>query len=287
MTWSFCRDAKAFLQQRQSQLLANESLNCLGWAAVQRSMTDPPEQPSHSFLTFKENSTTTAHAFIQHSQQDIILSAMSVSQAEQLMATLWAQMIPLRLAQGPAEATVAFSRLWSEASGHANQHLMDQGLYELRSVEMPDAAGGRLIRAQDQHRNILRALVEGFVSCFPEQPMTPEKITKRVDRFLREERAFLWQTIDRDCVSLAAVVRESPNASSISWVYTPPEHRQQGHAARLVAALSQAQIDAGKIACNLHTDLANPTSNGIYKRIGFRKIAEFVRIQLTSDNTPR
>jgi len=163
---------------------------------------------------------------------------------------------------------------------------MDQGLYELRTVEMPDAAGGRLVRAEGQHRDILHELVEGFAACFPEQPMAPAMLDERVERFLHEERAFLWQHSDQAFVSMAAVVRESPKTSSISWVYTPPEHRKRGHAARVVAALSQARLDAGKVACNLHTDLANLTSNGVYTRLGYRKIAESVRIQLRSDSSP-
>jgi hypothetical protein len=163
---------------------------------------------------------------------------------------------------------------------------MDQGLYELRTVDMPDAAGGRLVRAEDQHRDILHELVEGFVACFPDQPMTSAMIDERVERFLYEERAFLWQQSDQSFVSMAAIVRESPKTSSISWVYTPPERRQRGHAARVVAALSKAQLDAGKVACNLHTDLANSTSNGIYTRLGYRKIAESVRIRLRPENTP-
>ena len=285
MVWAFCRDAETFLQQRRAYLSTNESLNCLCWAAIQRSKNDAPDKPSHTFLTFENGSSSTAHAFIRHSRQNIVLSPMSGTQAEQLMAVLWAQGVPLRVAEGPHEATLRFSGRWSEATGQAHEHLMDQGLYELRSVDMPDAAGGRLVRAENQHRDILHELVQGFVACFPDQPMTPAMIDERVDRFLHEEGAFLWQQSDQSFVSMAAIVRESPDTSSISWVYTPPERRQRGHAARVVAALSQAQLDAGKVACNLHTDLANPTSNAIYTRIGYRKIAESIRIRLRSDHT--
>ena len=53
-----------------------------------------------------------------------------------------------------------------------------------------------------------------------------------------------------------------------------------------MATLSQAQLDAGKRACNLHTDLANPTSNGVYRRIGYLKIAESFRVQIKSAQEP-
>ena len=79
---------------------------------------------------------------------------------------------------------------------------------------------------------------------------------------------------------MAAIVRESPLTSSISGVYTPPAYRGLGHAARVVANLSQAQLDAGKSACNLFTDLDNATSNAIYTRIGYTQIGQCLRIRL-------
>jgi hypothetical protein len=42
-----------------------------------------------------------------------------------------------------------------------------------------------------------------------------------------------------------------------------------GHASALVAALSQRMLDTGKKFCFLNTDLANPTSNDIYRKLGY------------------
>jgi len=39
-----------------------------------------------------------------------------------------------------------------------------------------------------------------------------------------------------------------------------------------VAAVSQRGLDAGASACMLYTDAANPTSNKIYQRIGYRQV---------------
>ncbi len=60
----------------------------------------------------------------------------------------------------------------------------------------------------------------------------------------------------------------------IGMVYTPPEHRGNGYATALVADQSQWLLDNGYDACFLFTDLANPTSNRIYERIGYRQVAE-------------
>ncbi len=61
----------------------------------------------------------------------------------------------------------------------------------------------------------------------------------------------------------------------VSLVYTPRALRGRGYASACVAALSQQLLDAGWQFCALFTDLANPTSNDIYQRIGYRPVCDF------------
>ncbi len=67
----------------------------------------------------------------------------------------------------------------------------------------------------------------------------------------------------------------TPNGKRITAVYTPPEHRQKGYATSCVAALSQNLLDSGCKYCFLFTDLANPTSNHIYHKIGYRPVSNW------------
>jgi predicted GNAT family acetyltransferase len=76
-------------------------------------------------------------------------------------------------------------------------------------------------------------------------------------------------------VSMAGSARPVGKGITIGLVYTPPEKRRKGYAAALVAALSQHMLDSGYEYCTLFTDLANPTSNEIYQRIGYRPIADY------------
>jgi uncharacterized protein len=62
---------------------------------------------------------------------------------------------------------------------------------------------------------------------------------------------------------------------SISLVYTPPPYRGRGYASNCVAALSQHLLDEGWKKCSLVTDLANPVSNSIYQKIGYRPVCDF------------
>ena len=55
-------------------------------------------------------------------------------------------------------------------------------------------------------------------------------------------------------------------------VSTPP--RNKGYASSGVAILTKRMLDNGKRFCCLFTDLANPTSNSIYQRIGYGEICD-------------
>ena len=262
-------------------MVAQESLNNLAWAAIERSTHSDSETADYTFLTLNEAQSSQAHAFVKHSDKHLVLGAMSKPQAGLLVAFVESQKIPLQLIEGPQEAALHFAKAWALAAGRSHEIEMNQGLYELTQVEMPDFAGGQMVPATEENREVLQDFFAGFSrDCFPNRPIKPDQVESRVQRFLSSKKAYLWQNRDKEVVSMAAIVRESPNTTSISIVYTPPNHRRQGHAARIVAALSQARLDAGKTACNLHTDLSNSTSNSVYLRIGYEMVLQSARIRL-------
>jgi len=286
MSWSLCADADEFLERRRQVLLSDESANCLAWAAIERSKLEGPDGDGYTFLTFDGAQASSAHAFIKVNgeEQHLVLGQMSPAQAEQLLGFIDSQGMSLGLVEGPREETLAFAQGWSLTAGRSHRLQLNLGLYELTHVTQIDLEGGRLYQATEADRELLTEYVIGFCrDCFPEQPIVREMIDTRVTRFITQRRLYLWQTSDRELVSMAAVVRESPNTASISWVYTPPSHRKKGYAARIVTALSQVQLEKGKRACNLHADLSNPTSNGVYLRIGYEKIGERMNLTLSHD----
>lgn len=65
----------------------------------------------------------------------------------------------------------------------------------------------------------------------------------------------------------------------IGPVYTPPDRRGRGYAAGVTARAARAILDAGATPC-LFTDLANPTSNGVYQRIGFEPVLDTVTVRI-------
>jgi predicted GNAT family acetyltransferase len=82
----------------------------------------------------------------------------------------------------------------------------------------------------------------------------------------------LWED-DGVPVSLAGFGGLTPNGIRIGPVYTPPDRRRHGYATALTAALTRLLLERHRF-CFLFTDLANPTSNAIYMRIGYVPVAD-------------
>ena len=101
----------------------------------------------------------------------------------------------------------------------------------------------------------------------------PAAVLKSVNAGLKDGSRVYWEVEGRP-VSMAAYGGATPSGVRVNWVYTPPEFRGRGHASALVAALSQRLIDEGRKFCFLYTDLANPTSNRIYQRIGYEPVCD-------------
>lgn len=93
-----------------------------------------------------------------------------------------------------------------------------------------------------------------------------------------EGRLYVWE--DGRPVSMAAWAGRTGRTVRINAVYTPPELRGRGFASACVASLTQSLLDEGLTSCCLYTDLANPTSNRIYKAMGYRPVCDAAEYRL-------
>jgi predicted GNAT family acetyltransferase len=83
-------------------------------------------------------------------------------------------------------------------------------------------------------------------------------------------------------VSLAGRSRPAAGQARVGPVYTPPDLRGRGFGAAATAAVTQAALDDGAEGVVLFTNLANPTSNGLYQRLGYRPISDWAVIRFSA-----
>jgi predicted GNAT family acetyltransferase len=73
----------------------------------------------------------------------------------------------------------------------------------------------------------------------------------------------------------------------VAPVYTPADLRGRGYAGAVTAEVSSMARAVGAEEVLLFTDLANPTSNALYQRIGYRPVEDFAGYDFRSDPAPR
>lgn len=105
-----------------------------------------------------------------------------------------------------------------------------------------------------------------------------EQARVSVDERIATSALHVWD--DGRLVSSAAAVGATSHGIRINLVYTPPPLRGRGYASSLVAELTQALLDQGREFVFLHTDLANPTSNALYLRLGYERVGDFLMLEL-------
>jgi predicted GNAT family acetyltransferase len=180
--------------------------------------------------------------------------------------------VALRGVNGNAATAASFAGQWSERCKSAVTPLQGMRLYELLEVgEVPDTEG-QLRQAGPKDRSLMILWTRAFQNEIGESAADTEL---RVDRGLAARQLWLWDQ-NGETTSMAVGREPVQGVVRLSGVYTPLEKRKHGYAAACVHALSKHLRGSG-YRCVLYTDLGNPTSNSIYRRIGYRAVAEALR----------
>ena len=175
---------------------------------------------------------------------------------------------------GDAAAAARFAGRWAEVLKVPAEPGEGQRLYELRSLRLPEVPGSlRPAQAADL------ALVVEWAKGFERD--TGSAIPTSDVMALRIEEKLIWLWDHGGPVSMAGYTTPIAGVSRIGHVYTPPEHRGHGYAAGCTAGASQVAFDHGADRCCLYTQLSNPTSNAIYRRLGYEAVGEHIRYVFT------
>lgn len=179
---------------------------------------------------------------------------------------------------GPNAATREFARQWCERHDCSARDAMTQRLYMLdRVIPPPRRAAGSMRFATPEDAG----LVASWIACFTAETGVDAASPREVAAArIAARELVLW--CDDGPRTLAGYSGRSPNGVRIGYVYTPPEWRRRGYASACVAALSQHALDEGARFCCLYTDLANPKSNAIYRRLGYDHVCDAICIEFVA-----
>jgi len=267
--------ADAFLARARSTLEQHEAANNLMIGIAVRLHEFPERIKTQPWLATVEDGErlvaaavmTPPHRLILHAEGDDPEPLQLLAHA--LVADGWH--VP---GVGALKATArAFAEIWSAATGQPQRAGMNERVYELRRVNPPEPPMSGVLRvATEKDTALMSEWVWGLLQDAGLEGTT-EGAREIAEMRIADRDLFIWD--HGGPVSTATKTRHSTHGIVVSLVYTPPAYRNRGYASAAVAALSQQLLDAGWEFCALFTDLANPTSNSIYQRIGYRPVADF------------
>jgi GNAT superfamily N-acetyltransferase len=174
---------------------------------------------------------------------------------------------------GDNELVDIFAGLWCKKYHTKIVNTQAQRIYRLDKVNDVPLTPGKVRIATIEDKELVKQWAHAFhidvggeIRHAPEGDPTPG---------LEQGWLFFWEDGGRP-VSMAAKCRPTDKGMTVGYVYTPPELRGKGYATSCVAELSRNILQSGKEFCTLYTDLANPTSNSIYKKIGYKEVCDSV-----------
>jgi predicted GNAT family acetyltransferase len=173
----------------------------------------------------------------------------------------------------------AFAAAWSRLTGAAVHEFRRSRLFRLEQLRPPaplPRGAARVAAAAD--RDLLQSWFGAFTK---ELADLGGPVSGAVDDRLSYGGLTLWEA-GGAAVSLAGLSRPAEGVVRVGPVYTPPDHRGHGYGGAVTAAVSQAALDAGASHVVLFTDLANPTSNALYRRLGYRPVEDRVVFRFES-----
>jgi predicted GNAT family acetyltransferase len=222
-------------------------------------------------------------AFMHTPDFPVMLTFMSNQAAAELARDLAAAGRLIQGVNAETDAAEAFADVWRHRTGDAATVHRSMRLFQLDGLVRPRPAPEGVPRlAAQQDRDLL---IEWFGAFTREvrEPDTQDHAAAADER-LSYGGIVVWEAGGVP-VSIAGMTRIVGGMARVGPVYTPPALRGRGYAAGATVAVSQAALDAGATDVVLYTDLANPTSNALYQRLGYRPVED--RLVLSFDRAAK
>lgn len=180
--------------------------------------------------------------------------------------------------EGSEAACAAFADVWRRRTGRVATERVKLRHHVLDNVTDVLRPAGRMRPATADDAGWLAEALEAFVDEAG-VPRPPQGIGRAVAQRIADDRYRLW--IDDGVVAfLGANVVEG--YGRIGPVYTPRALRGRGYATALVAEASRELLARGARFVSLTTDRANPVSNAIYARVGYRPVDDTIGLDLVA-----
>jgi RimJ/RimL family protein N-acetyltransferase len=262
-------DAAAFWQLVEPLYRTDPLRNTIALTVLRGLATAPDSDATPPLLVTVEDNGRTVGAAFCTPPWPVAVSGVPDEAMPELVRFLRAIDFPVTGTSAPLDKADLFADAWLAAAGGTKERAVALRLYRLGDLTPPAVPGTARIGAEEDIP-LLADWREAFAQETPPHNVKGHDHAATLRRGLVVGNANLIWSIDGEPVSYAAASNPVGGMTRIGPVYTPPEHRNHGYGTAVTAAAARWALDAGADKVSLFTDLANPTSNSIYQRIGFR-----------------
>ncbi|WP_189059127.1 GNAT family N-acetyltransferase [Longimycelium tulufanense] len=231
------------------------------------------------FGCWRSDESGVSGAFVHTPPLPMALSQMPAQAARELVPILVDRGRTLTGVNAHADTANVSTQAWQDATGVEARVRRRDRLYRLGKLSVPDPRPAGAARvARDPDRDLLLGWLRAFFRDIGEPE---ERAESTVDERLLHGGLYLWE-LGGVPVAVAGLTRSVAGMARVGAVYTPPAMRGRGYGAAVTAAVSQVALDSGADDVVLFADAANPTSNGIYQRIGYEPIEDRLFVQFVA-----
>jgi predicted GNAT family acetyltransferase len=268
-------DAAELLERASKVLMADEAAHCLPLGLL--SMVVDGEGPSDikPLLALVEDGGEAKAVALQTPPHNVVVSRGSERESLIFLAEALHERFPdLPGAIGPEPEAGDFVAQWERLSGRPGVLNRAERIFRCDRVTPPKGVPGSARKATLEDRDFLLRGLMAFQEEAIGRAGDPSEVAEMLERRFRSKGAGFFVWVDEEPTSMAGYSGRTPNGIRISAVYTPPDLRRRGYGSAVTAAATQTLLDEGRRRCFLFTDLANPTSNHIYREIGYEPVCD-------------
>ncbi|MEU2021891.1 GNAT family N-acetyltransferase [Streptomyces sp. NPDC016469] len=220
-------------------------------------------------------------AYFRTPPRPLIVTPLTPEEAGSLAAHLEAVGDPVPGINADATTAAAFAEAWRTLTG-AEPRLQERlRLYRLGELQRPEPVPeGRARVAEARDRELVARWYAQFVRDI--DGGGAQDPGAWADAHIADRAITFWETPDGTPVSMAGLTALVAGQIRVAPVYTPEHLRRRGYAGAATTEAGLTALARGAEQVLLFTDLANPTSNALYQRIGYRPVTDFAVYDLTA-----
>ncbi|MEU1401516.1 GNAT family N-acetyltransferase [Streptomyces sp. NPDC005728] len=275
--WQLTHDLDAFLARADGFLRSRPALH-----TVQLTVSDVLRrrglhvfgEQAPLFGTLADADGTVRATLFHTPPHPLNVTSLAPQEAESLAVLVAGLGRPVPGVSAERDTAGAFTAAWHRHTGTTGSISKRQRLYRLAELTAPaPQPEGRARVAGPADRELVIRWYREFKDAAGLSAV--QDAGEWTDARIAHGGVTLWETPDGTPVSMAGVTPETAGQVRVAPVYTPAHLRGRGYAGAATAEVSRVALESGTEEVLLFTDLANPTSNGLYQRIGYRGIADF------------